>query len=71
MSQVNVEQMKARRTELNTGLDTLRAELTKVDETRATLIGHMQQLLGAIQILNELIGPDSETSTSTSDVAES
>jgi uncharacterized coiled-coil DUF342 family protein len=73
MFMVSVEHMKARRTELNTGLEALRAELTKIDETRNTTVSQIQQLLGAIQILNELIEPvaNEATDTETSEPVES
>ena len=73
MFMVSVEHMKARRTELNTGLEALRAELTKIDETRNTTVSQIQQLLGAIQILNDLIEPvaNEATDTETSEPVES
>jgi hypothetical protein len=58
MTQYNIEHLGARREELSKGLETLRADLVKIDEMRTTTIGQIQQLLGAIQILNELIGTD-------------
>lgn len=60
MSENNVEQMKARRAELAKGLETLRTDMAKIEEARATTMSQIQQLLGAIQILNEMIGPEKE-----------
>lgn len=61
MSTVEKVKVNARREELQSSMDTLRAELAKIEELRTNTIGQMQQLSGAIQILNELLSDDSKT----------
>lgn len=61
MSTVEKVKVTARREELQSSMDTLRAELAKIEELRTNTIGQLQQLSGAIQILNELLSDDSKT----------
>lgn len=61
MSTVEKVKVNARREELQSSMDTLRAELAKIEELRTNTIGQLQQLSGAIQILNELLSDDSKT----------
>lgn len=61
MSTVNTETMTARRNELNNALEALRGDMVKIEDMRTSTLGQMQQLLGAIQILNEMIGASGTT----------
>lgn len=56
MSTVNTNTMTARRDELNKALEALRGDMVKIEEVRTSTASQIQQLLGAIQILNEMIG---------------
>jgi len=61
---VSDERLRERRAELTQSIDTIRDEITKLDELRQQSLANMQLLAGAVQMIDELLAEASDAPSS-------